>query len=219
MKTQQESLDQIGTKYRTDKSSKFHNYLTTYDKWFDPFREDNIKFLEIGIGNKESWNHEGESLYIWRDYFKNGMIYGIDIDDKSFMNEERIKTFQGDQIDVDFLKGVGKEVGKFDVIVDDALHVNDMTLITFEVMFPYLLNGGIYIIEDCHTNYWKSCRGTPDIFDWEANTVMNYFFKVAHGITISQTINQEPIPYQVPELHKHIESVHFYKSLIFIAKK
>lgn len=213
------TLDQIGLGYRTDKSSKFHNYLNIYSRYFDINRDKEIKLLEVGIGNLQSWNHEGESLYMWREYFEKGMIYGIDIDDKAFMNGDRLKTFQGDQIDVEFLNKIGTEHGKFDYIIDDALHVNDMTIITFENLFPYLKSGGLYIVEDCHTNYWKSCRGSTDIFDWSANTVLNYFFKVVHAININGVNHQQPIEYVVPELHKDVLNVHFYKSLIFIQKK
>ena len=55
--------------YNTDKDK--HNYLQAYDKLFYEYRDKKINLLEVGV-------HEGGSLLLWKDYFSNGTIYGMD---------------------------------------------------------------------------------------------------------------------------------------------
>jgi len=66
------TLDELGLKYRTDKSSGGHNYLTLYERYFAPIRSERVKILEIGVLN-------GASLAVWEEYFPNGTIIGADI--------------------------------------------------------------------------------------------------------------------------------------------
>ena len=79
------SLDEIGLKYigennsanskkyiGGDKTSVGQNFTEHYDKILCHLRLSDIKFMEIGIFN-------GKSIAMWADYFKNGTIYGIDI--------------------------------------------------------------------------------------------------------------------------------------------
>jgi len=52
---------------------KWHHYIPLYDRYFAPFRNQKVKFLEIGVS-------EGGSLQMWRNYFGNeAIIYGVDI--------------------------------------------------------------------------------------------------------------------------------------------
>ena len=65
--------------------------------------------LEIGIGNPNltKFNHfykmntkkTGANLFMWRDYFKNAHIYGIDINENNLVNTTRISSFKSNQID------------------------------------------------------------------------------------------------------------------------
>lgn len=83
-------LSSLCEKYNTDKCPKGHNYTQVYELFFRPKRDKAKKIMEIGIGG-------GASLNIWRDYFPNATIYGIDIFDRSKLNSNYIKTFIGDQ--------------------------------------------------------------------------------------------------------------------------
>ncbi|HQT68764.1 MAG TPA: hypothetical protein PLC74_14290, partial [Acetobacteraceae bacterium] len=56
------SLDDIGMAHGTDKSSIYHNYLNFYEIFFKPFRQIELKILEIGVLN-------GASLKTWEQYF------------------------------------------------------------------------------------------------------------------------------------------------------
>jgi len=138
-------------KYDTDKSEQ---YLAMYDQFFSKFKTDKINLLELGV-------YKGGSLLLWRDYFVNGRIAGIDvnpvtIDDSS----DRVNFYQGKQEDIDFLKMVAlKETGSkgFDIIIDDASHIAFLTKTSFLYLFKSHLNErGIYAIEDWGTGYWPS---------------------------------------------------------------
>ena len=62
--------------------------------------------------------------------------------------ENRIKIFQGSQVDVDFLNKLTGMVGKFDIIIDDGSHIVNHMLLTFKTLSKYLKVDGLYIIED-----------------------------------------------------------------------
>jgi len=47
----------------------------------------------------------------------------------------------------------------FNIIIDDASHKSEDVIATFELMFYRVRPGGLYIIEDLHTSYWKSHNG------------------------------------------------------------
>ena len=75
-----ESLEDIGRKWGTDKSTVLHHYLNFYERFLSPIRSDVKKVLEIGV-------LFGQSVKMWRDYFPNAQIVGFDgIDDSQGMD-------------------------------------------------------------------------------------------------------------------------------------
>ena len=137
------SLTEIGTEHRTDKSID-HFFTDFYDEHLSPKRDDNLNVLEIGI-------HLGRSLRTWKEYFSNGIIYGLDINDLKNFEEERILIEQADQTDVVRLSNVFPNV-EFDIIVDDGGHTMLQQQITLVSIFNRLKSGGFYILEDLHTS-------------------------------------------------------------------
>jgi len=47
-----------------------------------------------------------------------------------------------------------KELGNFDIIIDDGCHFYKETKNTFDVMWDNLNSGGMYVIEDWMAGYW-----------------------------------------------------------------
>jgi len=135
--------------YDTDKID--NQYLNQYDRFFNPRAEDDIKLLELGI-------YHGGSLQLWKDYFEQGTIVGVDLQLPDTPNQhERIKMYQGSQADIQFLSEVAKETAPegFDFIIDDASHMGDLTKRSFWHLFSnHLKPGGVYVIEDWGTGYW-----------------------------------------------------------------
>lgn len=133
---------------------KWHHYLAIYDRWFAPYKNKPITILEIGVSG-------GGSLELWRKFFgTEARIIGVDIDpsvrDRAPKDAE---IYIGDQGDRAFLENLGATVGEFDIIIDDGSHVNIHQILTFDVLFPRLKQGGLFVCEDLHTSYWKSYGG------------------------------------------------------------
>jgi hypothetical protein len=136
--------------YDTD---KVHGYLEIYEPILRPFVDQEVKLLELGV-------RTGGSLRLWRDYFPRGTIIGLDLQPVRVDDPEgRIHVYQGAQQDTGLLSRIAGEMAPdgFDIIIDDASHIGDLTRISFWHLFDrHLKPGGIYVIEDWGTGYWDS---------------------------------------------------------------
>ena len=135
--------------YETDKIQ--NHYLEVYDLFLSRWTDKDIKLLEIGI-------HKGGSLQLWRDYFPRGTIAGVDLElPPGFIPGERIQLFKGSQADTQFLSQVAKSIAPegFDIVIDDASHIGELSKTTFWHLFHHHLKpGGLYAIEDWGTGYF-----------------------------------------------------------------
>lgn len=148
------TLDEIALKYGTDKASDVHFYTRYYEQYFEPLRNNELNLLEIGI-------QEGRSLKMWKEYFPNAQIIGLDIENCDHLVEDRLSVIRGDQKNVKHLKllpnifeTIYGRPDSFDIIIDDGSHKSEDMLVSFETLFPLLKPGGIYVIEDIHVCYW-----------------------------------------------------------------
>lgn len=138
------TLTELADKYQADKGSKWsrgtyppHNYTPVYDQMLTKWRDEPLRVLEIGVA-------EGASLRMWREYFPNAEIFGLDI--KPVIEIPGVTVIQGDQGNVFDLHALP---GKFDLIVDDGSHLSQHQLTSFYTLCPFKMNpGGVYIIED-----------------------------------------------------------------------
>ena len=89
----------------------------------------------------------GASLRAFRDFFETGMIFGGDIQPDCMFEEERIKTLLFDSTNEDQCNEALGDI-KFDIIIDDGLHIAAAQLKTFQNLWHRLNSGGYYIIED-----------------------------------------------------------------------
>jgi hypothetical protein len=155
---------------------------------------------------------------MWKAYFKKGNIFGIDIVDKTFHEESRIKTFKGSQVDEDFVRNVAAEIGTLDIIIDDGSHFSDHVITTFKILFPLLSPNGIYVIEDLQTSYWDqvdgiSWGGSSDLN--APHTSMNFLKSLVDSLNYEEfTIDG----YSPTYFDRHIVSMHFYHNIAFIHK-
>lgn len=209
--------------YKTDKSSPYHNYTPVYEYYFEPFRNDKFVFLELGLGDKTSLNREGEDLFAFQEYFPNAWIVGIDNDVNKLYSDKRIRTYCCDQTDEIKLKEIIKNEGSPFIIIDDCSHQNELTIKSFEILFPLLNSGGLYCIEDTVTSYWPSWGGVDKVFEdykFEHDTIMRYMLKMCHHLNLKrqETFNP-PQTIKIPDWIKEIDSIHFHHSQIIIKKK
>ncbi|MFN4762861.1 class I SAM-dependent methyltransferase [Gillisia sp. Q332] len=207
------NLNKLAEIYSCDKWGK-HFYTPHYTTHFKRFQKKNINLLEIGIGGYDDPNIGGASLRMWKKYFRKGNIYGIDIHDKSLLEEKRIKTFQGSQTDSTFLYKIAEHIGKIDVIIDDGSHINDDIIKTFNHLFPFLNKGGIYVVEDLQTSYWNWYGGNSEDLN-DSKTGVNYFKNLIHGLNHKEFLKEG---YEPNYFDKHIISMHFYHNMVFIYK-
>jgi hypothetical protein len=125
-------------------------YLEIYDPILAPWVNKKIKLLELGV-------RKGGSLQLWRDYFPRATIVGIDLRlPENFAPGERIQLFEGNQADTAFLSEVAIRTAPegFDIIIDDASHIGELTRTAFWYLFDHRLKpGGLYAIEDWGTGY------------------------------------------------------------------
>jgi hypothetical protein len=63
------------------------------------------------------------------------------------------------QADQNFLEAVIAEMGGVDLVLDDGSHQMEHVRTSLKVLFPRLTDGGVYMIEDLHTSYWKEFGG------------------------------------------------------------
>jgi hypothetical protein len=69
-----------------------------------------------------------------------------------------VRCYRGDQANGTFLKELVRRTGgRFDIIVDDGSHVPEHQFITMKRLLntDALNDGGLYIVEDVETSYWK----------------------------------------------------------------
>ena len=159
-------LCQIMFKFGSDKSiltKNHHNYSSFYNFLFNDLKNYSLNIFELGIGSVDSEisSHmqsslPGEKKYIpgaslrgWKEYFKNSNIFGADIDEKTLFEEERISTIKIDQLNYDSIyNGFINMNKKFNIIIDDGLHLFDANKLFLETAFQFLVPGGIFIVED-----------------------------------------------------------------------
>lgn len=140
-----QTLDSIFSRYSTDKGPGFHNYSRQYEELFARLREKPIRILEIGV-------YTGESLLAWRDAFSNAQcIVGVDITESCKAYENINKSIFVEILDATLPHNIdilSQKYGKFDLIIDDGSHLNEHVIKTFEGLFPFITDGGIYVVED-----------------------------------------------------------------------
>jgi hypothetical protein len=154
-------LTRIALRHGTDKWGA-HFYTPVYHQLFAHLREKPVRLFEIGIGGYEFARLGGASLAMWADYFPNGRILGIDVCAKTLDLGPRVSIRQGSQDDAVFLARMSAEHGPFDIVIDDGSHVPAHVIASFDVLFPLLADGGLYVIEDVQTAFWPDFGGAPD---------------------------------------------------------
>jgi SAM-dependent methyltransferase len=217
------TLDQLAIKYTTDKSSLFHNYAIKYDRILSNNRNNFKKILEIGIGG-DNTNDGGQSLRMWKEYFPQATIFGLDIINKKSQEEDRIQIFQGDQSDLSTLESISN-FGPFDLIIDDGSHYYEHQIISFQNLFSSVRPGGFYIIEDVCTSYWNNWGyGTKmtamDYFKSLIDDVNYYGLRLQSGNPARGDMDRREEWLDTKSNQKfQIYSIQFFNSTICIQKK
>jgi cephalosporin hydroxylase len=184
--------------------SKWTNYFDIYDMHFDRFRGEPVTVLEIGIGG-------GGSLQMWKWYFGNkSKIFGVDIDPEKLFKEARIKTYQCDQSNGNDLTVLMNKLPRIDIVIDDGGHMMDQQIMTFDVVYPYISDHGIYLCEDTHTSFYSEHGGGPG----RKRTFMTVMKKLIDQLSAFHSRDQVPMT----DFANSTNSMHFYNSVVVIEK-
>lgn len=143
--TESISLNVIGILCGTDKSSVLQDYLRHYERIFADLRDEPINVIEIGVD-------QGASLAMLSRWVTQAVIVGVDNNpETSRYDTARTPVRIGSQDDAEFLRAVADEFPPR-IVIDDGSHRADHNRITLEVMFPLVLPGGLYVIEDLYVH-------------------------------------------------------------------
>lgn len=144
-----------------------HCYAVEYYGLFQSLQDQEFNFLEIGLENASKTTglaKDAPSLRAWREFFPKAKLYGYDINDFSFFQQEATFTFQGDQASREDINGFIEKFGKpqFKVILDDGSHASSHQQISLAALFQNVEPGGMYLIEDLG---WQPFDETPKTLD------------------------------------------------------
>lgn len=146
----------IHTEHHGLVSDKWKLYLNKYDSLLNPYREQEISLLEIGVQN-------GGSLAIWAKFFPQALkITGCDINpecNKLEYEDNRVSIIIGDANDDDVFKQVVSEIKTPSIVIDDGSHTSSDIIKSFVKYFSILDTDGVYIAEDLHCSYWSEYEG------------------------------------------------------------
>lgn len=168
-------LDEIGLKYDTDKSSRFHCYLDFYEEHL-PDRSFEGRLLEIGV-------MDGFSMQMWREYYPQAsQIIGLDIMPKDHLDIPGVELLQMNATDIQDVR----QLGEFDIIIDDGSHMSlEQQQAFFWLYYNQLSYGGFYVIEDLWTShmsaYVNSKYDTKSVLkEFERAGMKMTYFRHAH---------------------------------------
>lgn len=155
-------MGEVLARHGSDKSTN-HSYDPIYESLF-PDRDAVKNVLEIGIAS-------GQSVLAWREIFPQAQIVGFDkmpchgpkvgSTDSSIYPQrprpERLEIHLGEMSDYSALmRAVGGR--KFDMIIEDASHKLDDNLRTLFWLWPYVIEGGYYVVEEMENAHsWVEC--------------------------------------------------------------
>jgi hypothetical protein len=150
---------------------------------------------------------------MWKWYFPRAQVVGVDIQDKSFVDEDRIVSFQGSQTDRRLLRRIVHRFGAPTIVIDDGSHRPPHVIKSFQILFPMLEDGGLYVIEDVQTSYWPQWKGSLDLDD--PTTSMAMVKRLLDGLNHEEFLDES---YQPSYTDLHVRAVHCYHNLVIIEK-
>lgn len=153
----------------TDKQSN-HNYGDAYEQLFFSYKDKEVKItgarteilperistrdqvklmMEVGVA-------DGSCLLAWHEVFPNATIVGVDIHHSDRAHGDRIEFHYADQREKAQLEAAAAG-RQFDLIVEDATHKLENTLLTLLYLWPFVKPGGLYVVEE-----FDNCHGLRD---------------------------------------------------------
>lgn len=208
-------LCRLAEQHDTDKGTL---YTQVYHRWLSHVREQRMRMLEIGLYN-------GGSFRMWRDYLPNTTLHGIDIDERTLAYQDEVPNSQVrlvDQGDPYALAAFVRELGgNYDVVLDDGGHTMEQQIVSFEVLWPTVMPGGIYAIEDLGTSYFVDYGGRGF---GEPGTAVDYCKGLVDAVNRHNAmfppgnVQRATSVVDIAKLRDDVASVHFHMGLALVVK-
>lgn len=220
--TFKEKLIAAGLAAGTDKIS-IHHYEQAFSRHLEPFcDQQDFGMVEIGYGS-------GSGVTFWTGLFPHGYLYCLDRDVEE--SGSRYAVIKADQSSIQDLTAAQEAVHHvISLIVDDGSHLPSHQLFTFSFLFQTLLQeGGIYIIEDIETSFWRSGSIYGYTFNYGLHDPWSTIeaFKLASDYVNRRYLSSEDqsfIEYRLmsigldPVTVQQIEGIEFSRNCIVIRK-
>lgn len=211
MDIKRNKITYYGEKYGTDKVTH-HEYDQYYDFYLNKLYDEEGSIIEIGV-------ERGKSIEMWLKVFEKAHVYGLD--KGMAYNGPRHDIFRVDQSVESELQNALQQMNTDRVlfIIDDGSHIPEHQLLTFNTLFPVLMDGGVYIIEDIETSYWSKngLYGYKTRYGYKHRNSLIEIFKSGADI-----VNSEFIKHKIKTPIKHLNSIHsitFGRNCIIINKR
>jgi cephalosporin hydroxylase len=158
-------LTELADFYGTDKGTKCHRYTDIYHSFLAPLRDRVQNVLEIGI-------LQGASLLMWRDYFPNALVFGLDWNayDTRQPGHERIQTALANQREPESIHAAlcNWDLHRtLDRIIEDGAHTAETQVNCLLACATFMRPGGIYLVEDAEVQgfaddpFWDERYNAP----------------------------------------------------------
>lgn len=202
-----QSLRDIFYNHEGNLIHKWDHYFDVYERYFEKYRGREVNLLEIGVS-------QGGSIQMWKKYFGDKLrIYSVDINPECIKFKDlSTRLYIGSQDDPTFLKQLSEELPPMDIIIDDGGHTMKQQILTFENLYLKVKNGGIYLVEDTHTSYWKifggGLKNSASFIEYSKNLIDSLYCDHVHNVN----------KVLVNEITRHIISIAFYDSIVVFEK-
>lgn len=146
-----ETLAQIYERNRTPDDKEYgcgdkgtiHSYIPEYERLLAPYRRPGVTLMEIGLAL-------GHSLAMWREYLPEGAtVIGVEpviVFDRGPHEAVGTILIECDGTKPELLAKLNGR--KLDVVIDDASHMTNDQIASFNLLKPAMNPGGLYVIED-----------------------------------------------------------------------
>jgi SAM-dependent methyltransferase len=190
-------------------SDKILHYFDLYEFWFGRFVGKSPRILEVGIQN-------GGDAEMWYKFFGEGtQITGIDIDHRcKLLENDYLKIEIADQANMSFWDNFKEK--DFDIIIDDASHLNKDQIYTLNRTFSLLKDNGIYWIEDTHTSYYNTDNDISFV-DY-SKSIIDVINEVHTQFKINRTKNNFQLDENLTKIFSSAKGIHYYDSIVLIEK-
>jgi hypothetical protein len=205
---------------RRNRTDKPRSHYDLYESLFSPYRASASTIFEIGV-------LQGGSIRIWEKYFPSATIFGLDNNDRrlSYLDNlsYRVKAIKLDQEHKSELRSFGQTYGPFDIGIDDGSHIWAHQIQTFEILWPFIKPGGLFVIEDVFTSYYEWINNSKLAvklgiqYDQGGKSCVEYFKELVDELNF---YGEDSVPEEKhTEFQKTIESLVFSRNLIILKKK